>query len=141
MNSILNPYISFKDNAREALEFYKGVFGGELTTSTFKEGGTQGMAPDEENLIMHGMLVAANGITLMCSDTPKSMKYEDGARISVSLSGDNEEELRGYYDKLLEGGAAPMPIATAPWGDTFGMLTDKYGINWLVNIAGPKQEK
>ena len=137
MKSILNPYISFKDNAREAMEFYKTVFGGKLTLSTFKDGGMP-HDPSEADKIMHGMLVTDNGITLMGADTPTGMEYTPGSRVSVSLSGDNEAELRGYYDKLLVGGVAPMPIAKAPWGDTFGFVTDKFGVQWYVNIEGKK---
>jgi PhnB protein len=137
MPTILNPYLSFKDNARAAMEFYKTVFGGKLTLSTFKEFHAS-QDPSEDNKIMHGMLVADNGITLMGADTPNSMEYQPGTNMSVSLSGDDEEELRGYYDKLLAGGTAPMPIAKAPWGDTFGMLTDKFGVQWMVNIAAKK---
>lgn len=137
MQTTLNPYIGFKDNAREALEFYQSVFGGKLTMSTFKEfHASQDVA--EDNKIMHGMLVAENGITLMGSDTPNSMTYQQGSRLSISLSGDNEVELRGYWDKLANGGTITMPIAKAPWGDTFGMVNDKYGITWMVNIMAPK---
>ena len=137
MQSKLNPYISFKNSAREAMEFYKSVFGGKLTMTTFKEF-NMAHDPSEGNNIMHAMLEAENGMTLMGSDTPKDMGYTEGKRISVSLSGDNEEELRGYWDKLVVGGTATMPINKAPWGDTFGMLTDKFGIDWMINITGKK---
>lgn len=138
MNSKLNPYISFKDNAREAMEFYKTVFGGKLTMSTFKEFHASDDA-SEENKIMHAVLEAENGIIFMASDTPNKMEYKPGACISMSLSGENEEELRGYWNKLIEGGTQTMPLEKAPWGDTFGMLTDKFGIAWLVNISGKKE--
>jgi PhnB protein len=81
------------------------------------------------------MLVADNGFVIMGADTPSSMEYDPGARISMSLSGEDEAELRGYWDKLREGGAEVMPLEKAPWGNTFGMLRDKYGIDWLVNIT------
>lgn len=139
MKTLLNPYISFNGNAREALEFYKSVFGGELVLNTFGEGGMP-HDPDEADKIMHGMLEAENGITFMASDTPKSMEYHDGTRISISLSGDNEQELTGYFEKLSAGGAVVEPLAKAPWGDSFGMVTDKFGVFWMVNIAGPKAE-
>jgi len=138
MQSKLNPYISFDGNAREAMEFYKAVFGGELTVSTFGEAGMtdHDAKPDQ---IMHAMLVADNGITLMASDTVTGFKeYVPGTNISISLSGDNEEELTGYYNKLVEGGKVEEPLEKAPWGDTFGMCTDKFGIYWMVNIAGAK---
>jgi PhnB protein len=136
MQSKLNPYISFKDNARQAMEFYKNVFGGKLTISTFKEFGSED--PAEANKIMHSMLEADNGITFMGSDTPSSMQYQEGVRVSMALSGDNVAELSGYFEKLAAGGTVKMPLAKAPWGDMFGMLTDKFGIDWMVNVAGKK---
>ena len=135
----LNPYMHFKDNAREAMEFYKSVFGGELTMSTFKEG----MNDDgpEANNIMHAMLVIGPEMTLMASDTPAHMEYNPGASVEMSLSGETSdmEKLTEYFNKLAEGGTASVPLSTAPWGDTFGMLTDKFGIQWMVNIAGKKE--
>ena len=135
MQSRLNPYLSFRDNAREAMEFYKTVFGGTLYVSTFKEFHAS-QDPSEDNKVMHSMLEAANGITFMAADTPKSMEYRPGTNISMSLSGDSEPELRGYFEKLSAGGRVNMPLDKAPWGDTFGMLTDKFGVNWMVNITG-----
>lgn len=137
MQSLLNPYISFNGNAREAMEFYKTVFGGKLDMTTFKEGQMSSGEADK-NLIMHAMLEAENGITFMGSDTPPGMDFKPGSNVSISLSGDNEEELRGYWDKLVDGGTLAMPLEKAPWGDTFGMLKDKFGIDWLVNIAEKK---
>ena len=131
----LNPYLSFKDNARAAIEFYKSVFGGELQMSTFKEGGMP-TDPGTEDLVMHAQLEAPNGITLMASDTPPGMEYRPGTNISISLSGNDEKTLRGYWEKLSAGGTTMMPLEKAPWGDTFGMCTDKFGIPWLVNISG-----
>jgi PhnB protein len=139
MQTRLNPYISFKDNAREAMEFYKSVFGGELALNTFKEGGMP-HDPSEADKIMHAMLETDNGITFMASDTPTGMEHQEGSNISISLSGDNEEELKNYWEKLSEGGNVDMPLEKAPWGDSFGMLTDKFGIHWMVNISGPKTE-
>jgi PhnB protein len=135
MATKLNPYISFQGNAKEAMEFYKNVFGGKLDLTSFKDGG---MAENQANpdQIMHGMLVADNGITLMGSDIADGMEYTPGTTISISLSGDDEAELTGYYTKLAEGGTVAQPLEKAPWGDTFGMLSDKFGIFWLVNIAG-----
>ena len=137
MKSLLTPDISFKGNAREAMEFYKTVFGGELTLSTFGENNMSHTPGDEEN-IMHGMLTAENGIVLMGSDAPIKGNDPD-TRISISLSGDNETELQGYWDKLVEGGTVTAPLVKAPWGDTFGMLNDKFGICWMVNISGAKE--
>lgn len=135
--SILNPYINFNGNAREAIEFYNAAFGGKLTVSTYKEGGMPA-SPEEENKVMHGMIEADNGIVLMAADTPSGWPYTPGTNVSVSLSGEDEEQLRGYWDKLSAGGKVTQPLTKAPWGDTFGMFTDKFGIGWMVNIAGKK---
>jgi len=137
--TLLNPYISFKDNAREAMEFYRSVFGGELTMSTFQEYGLA-QDPSDANKLMHSQLKADNGIVFMGADTPSTMMsqwdQQTGSRITMSLSGTNDAELRGYWDKLSAGGTIVQPLELAPWGDAFGMLTDKYGIEWMVNIAG-----
>jgi len=138
MRSTLNPYLSFRDNARAAMEFYQTVFGGKLTMSTFKEFHAS-QDPSEDNKIMHSMLEAENGITFMASDTPSSMEYRPGTNMSMSLSGDNAAELTAYYEKLSAGGTIGMPLEKAPWGDTFGMLIDKFGVSWLVNISSPKE--
>lgn len=135
MPTRLNAYISFKDNARQAMEFYKSVFGGELYVSTFAEFNAS-QDPNEANKIMHSMLEGKNGHILMAADTPAGMEYHPGSRISLSLSGDNEAELRGYWEKLSDGATVTMPLEKAPWGDTFGMLTDKFGVDWMVNISG-----
>jgi PhnB protein len=137
MPAKLNPYISFKDNARQAMEFYRSVFGGNLVINTFQEFHAS-QDPGEADKVMHAALETANGMTLMAADTPNSMEYRPGASISLSLSGDNEAELRTYYEKLSTGGSVVMPLEKAPWGDTFGMFNDKFGVTWMVNILGQK---
>lgn len=134
MASRLNPYIQFQKEARAAMEFYQGVFGGELSANTFKEFGAS-HGPDDDELLMHSQLETPSGFTLMASDTPQGMPYDPGQNISISLSGD-DEELRGYYEKLSDGGKVTLPLEKQVWGDEFGMVTDKFGINWMVNIAG-----
>lgn len=134
----LNAYLSFKDNAREAMEFYKDVFGGELTLTTFKEGGMPATGTPEDDHIMHAELMAGNGINFFAADMPSSMTHVQGGNISMTLSGDDDAELRGYWDKLADGGTINQPLEKAPWGDTFGMLVDKFGIHWMVNILGKK---
>ncbi|GHA12365.1 VOC family protein [Devosia pacifica] len=135
MTSRLNPYINFRGQAREAMTFYHSVFGGQLNMNTFGEF-EMAQQPDEADLIMHAQLDGENGMTLMGSDTPASIPLNPGSTISISLSGDDESALRGYWEKLSEGGNIAMPLEKAPWGDSFGMVRDRYGINWMVNIAG-----
>jgi PhnB protein len=134
MQTKLNPYINFKNNTREAMMFYHAVFGGKLTMNTFKEFNAA-ESPDEDDLIMHAMLEAENGITLMAADTPQRMEYRPGTNFSISLSGNHEAELTGYFNKLSNGGTVTMPLTKATWGDTFGMCIDPFGVLWMVNIS------
>jgi PhnB protein len=137
MSISLNPYLGFRDTARQAMDFYQSVFGGDLTSSTFAEFQAS-EDPAEKDKIMHSMLSTDSGLTLMASDTPNSMEYTPGTNYSISLSGGSEDEaeLRRYWDMLSDGGTVTMPLDRAPWGDIFGMCTDKFGVSWLVNIAG-----
>lgn len=131
----LNPYLNFRDTAREAMEFYHSVFGGDLRLSTFADF-QSAHDPSENDLIMHGQLDGPDGLTLMGADTPKDMDYNGISGVSISISGDDDATLRGYWDKLVEGGQIAQPLEAAPWGDSFGMLVDRYGVSWLVNITG-----
>jgi PhnB protein len=133
MASRLNPYISFTDNARQAMEFYRDVFGGNLVLHTFGEYGAKDTP--EADKIMHGMLETDSGFTLMGSDAPPGMQLNRGDNIAISLSGDDPDELRGYWAKLSEGGNVMMPLEKQMWGDEFGMCADKFGVNWMVNIV------
>jgi PhnB protein len=138
MQTLLNPYLSFNDNARQAMEFYHGVFGGKLEIHTFKEYGAS-TDPSEDDKVMHSMIQTDSGLTFMAADTPSGMTYQVGSNVSMSLSGDNEQELTGYFAKLSEGGTVTMPLEKSPWGDTFGMLVDKFGMSWMVDIGAPRQ--
>jgi len=135
MSVQLNPYLSFRDNAREAMEFYRSVFGGELRVNTFKEYNASS-DPSEDDLVMHAQLEGEHGVVFMGSDTPQRMEYKPGSNFSMSLSGDDDAVLSGWYQKLADGGTVTMPLEKAMWGDTFGMVVDRYGVNWLVNISG-----
>ncbi len=133
MASVLNPYISFESDARQAMEYYRDVFGGELRMNTFGEFG-QPDSPDA-NKIMHAQLETDRGFTLMASDTPAGMPRNPGDTISISLSGDDADTLRGYWEKLSDGGTVTMPLEKQMWGDEFGMCTDRFGVPWMVNIT------
>ena len=137
MPSRLNPYVSFADNARQAMEFYQQVFGGELALNTYGEYGMPQDAP-ESNRIMHGMLETDGGFTLMGADNPPGMEFQPGNNMAISLSGDDADELRGYWEKLSAGGKVSMPLEKQMWGDEFGMCEDQFGVAWMVNIAQPQ---
>src|SRR5688500_16640538 len=108
------------------MEFYRGVFGGDLTLSTFGEAGAA--APGDEDKIMHAQLETPAGHILMASDAPAGMPRDEGSSISISLSGDDGDELRGYFTKLSEGGSVAVPLEKQMWGDEFGMCVDRFGI-------------
>ena len=137
MASRLNPYISFKDNARQALEFYRDVFGGTLSLNTFAELGSPADAPEADK-IMHGMLETPSVFTIMAADTPPGMDYQPGTNMAVSLSGDDADELRGYWEKLSGSGTVTVPMEKQMWGDEFGMCVDRFGVAWMVNITQPQ---
>jgi PhnB protein len=134
MRSRLNPYINYAGNAREAMEFYQSVFGGELTLNTFGDFGAPGEQADK---IMHSVLETTSGFTLMAADTPPGMSHDPGNNITVSLSGDDGDELRGYWERLSGSGTVSVPLEKQMWGDEFGACTDQFGIPWMVNIGQP----
>ena len=136
--SILNPYLSFQDNAREAMEFYKEVFGGELSISTFGEyGGSDEPGSPADDGVMHAQLKTSSGYTLMGADTPPGTEFIPGTNIAISLGGEAEDgdELRGYWERLSADGTVGVALEKQMWGDEFGMCVDKFGIGWMVNIA------
>ena len=138
MASRLNPYITFDGSAREAMETYKDVFGGELSINTFGDFG-QGDDPALKDKVMHSQLETPSGFTLMASDTPPGQsEYKAGNNFAVSLSGDDEAELRGYWEKLAAGGNVTLELDKQMWGDVFGMVADRFGVTWMVNIAQPQ---
>src|ERR671914_721040 len=91
--------------------------------------------PTEQHKIMHSQLETPDGLVLMGADTPEGMEYRAQAGVSVSLSGDDEARLRGYWERLSDGGSVMMPFEKAPWGDMYGMCVDRFGTSWMVNVA------
>ncbi len=137
MTSRLNPYLAFDGNAREAVEFYRSVFGGELTASTYEEFGNPD--PAVAGRIMHAQLETPEGYTLMASDVPPGVGHTPGSTVAVCLSGDAGGPLHDYWAKLSDGAAVSVPLEKQMWGDEFGQLTDRYGVSWMVNITQPQE--
>ena len=137
MTCRLNPFIYFDDTARQAMSFYRDVFGGNLAISTFDEFG-RADSPDA-NKVMHAQLETLKGFTLMASDTPQGMAFKPGTNMSVSVSGDDSADLHGYWEKLSEGGTVTVPMEKQPWGDEFGACVDRFGISWMINVDQPRQ--
>lgn len=134
----LVPYLNFTDQTAEAMKFYKSILGGELTMTTFGESGMPG-SDELKDRIMHAEL--SNGEqSFMASDSPEGKTVNMGDSIHMSLVGDDDQKLTECFDKLSEGGKVDEPLVKAPWGDKFGMLTDKFGIHWMVNISSGEQK-
>lgn len=134
MSSRLNPYLAFRNNAREAMSFYQQVFGGELAISTFGDFGSADEMTDP-NGVMHAVLETPLGFTLMASDAPNHMEFTVGTNITLSISGTDAAALRDYFERLMDDGAIQLPLQKQVWGDEFGMGTDRFGIAWMVNIT------
>ncbi|MGV8859182.1 VOC family protein [Rhodoglobus sp.] len=137
-----NPYVSFRDNAREALAFYQSVFGGTTEIHTFADFNAS-EDPEEQEWVMHGQLESPAGITLMMADTPKTMEYSPGGSMSISIAGFLSERaaLEAYWEKLCDGGQVTMPLERADWGGTFGMVIDRYSVTWLVSISDDNETR
>jgi PhnB protein len=133
MNATLSPYLNFNGNAAEAMRFYQSVLGGELTIQTFGDAG-MAQSDSEKNLTLHADLTS-DGITLYASDGRPDTKVIFGDNVHLSLQGSDSSTLNAYFNGLAAGGNVDMPLAKQFWGDTFGMLTDKFGVHWMVNIS------
>ena len=136
MASTLCPYIAFRADAREAMEFYRDVLGGDLDVSTFGDFGMEG--PDAGK-VMHAQLKTPAGLLLMASDTPEGMDHSPGGAITISLFGDDRDDLVRWWQRLSEGGTVTMPLEKQVWGDEFGMLTDRFGVAWMINVGQSQQ--
>lgn len=133
----LHPYLNFRDTTREAMTFYQSVLGGTLEISTFAEFHAS-EDPAEADKVMHSHLTSELGLEIMAADIPNGMAYTPGDEFSVSLVGseDDEEVLTAYFQALSDGGTVIMPLDKAPWGASFGMVRDRFGVGWMVNIGG-----
>ena len=133
MNATLSPYLNFNGKTAEAMRFYQSVLGGELNIQTFGDAGVA-QSDQQKNLTLHAALTS-NAIILFASDGRPDVKVIFGDNVHLSLQGSDAERLTGYFNGLAAGGGVEMPLAKQFWGDTFGMLTDKFGVHWMVNIT------
>lgn len=136
MTVVLNSYLSFRDNAREAAEYYASVFDGEVELDVMGSYDSPEMpvADEDKDKIMHAQVKGPH-VTIMMADTPTGMEFTEGQRVTLTLNGDDEATLKSYWDKLAADGTVTMPLGPSPWGDQFGMLTDKFGFAWMVDIS------
>lgn len=129
----LNPYLSFRTEARQAMEFYRSVLGGDLDITVFGEFPDMAQDLDQADLVMHAQLTTPDGLVLMASDTPDGMPFDAPQGFSVSLSGNSQAKTQHVWDALSEGGSITMPLDTPPWGGTFGMLVDRFDVPWMLH--------
>lgn len=143
MSTQLSPYLSFRGNAREAMEFYHSIFGGILTLNRYDSfPGVMG-GEHEAPKIMHGQLDAPDGFTLMAADMPDSMAELPEVTVggsSVCIWGDDGEQIRAYWTALSERADIRMPFAKAPWGGSYGDLRDRFGVSWMLSLADSSPE-
>ncbi len=141
----LNPYLFFGGDCRDALQFYKSIFGGDLVLTRFSETPSDAHADPKANSnemkdkIMHAHLKGP--VTIMASDNPDGQKIENNHSVSLSVDGSDEKILRSYFEKLSDGGRITAPLQKQFWGDTFGMVTDKFGVNWMISITSSEKQQ
>lgn len=131
----VNPYLTFSNNCAEAFDFYKSVFGNEfLTRMLFSDIPDSKYDAKEGNKVMHVALPIGQGTILMGSDSPAEFgQLREGDNLSIAISAASEEEAKKLFNGLSAGGKVTMPLEKAFWGALFGMFTDKYGVQWMVN--------
>jgi PhnB protein len=135
-NPHLHPYLNFDGDCRSAMEFYQDCLGGDLHLQTFGEAGMM-QDPSAKDRILHAKL-EGEGITFMASDTMPGMAFTKGTNFHMSLSGSDEATMKECFHSLSEGGTVTMELQKQFWGDTFGMLTDRFGVQWMVDIEHAK---
>lgn len=129
-------HLNFRGDARAALTFYQSVFGGDLAMVTYKDAGNV-QEPAEADQVMWGQVAAENGFHVMAYDVPSRLPYHRGENASfVSLRGASAEEITAYWEKLSNGAAIAQPLGPAQWAPLYGMLTDRFGVTWVVDVAG-----
>lgn len=136
MSTRLSPYVCLAGTAREALEFYRSVLGGQVSVTTFGEfGGAAGAGGVDPDGVMHGQLDTPAGLTLMVSDAMPGMSAAGGGNVALCLFGDDPAEGERFFTGLAEGGKVTTPLEEQVWGDLYGAVTDRFGVDWMLNVT------
>lgn len=132
----VNPYIAFKGNCREAIEFYKSALNGEvLFSQTYGESPMAGMGAADN--IMHCTIKVGNSNIMMCDDPrPDSVRSDGNISLAIGLS--DSGQARQIFGNLSQDGTVTMPLEKTFWAEAFGMVTDKFGIRWMINCEAPR---
>ncbi|MBO3089735.1 VOC family protein [Cellulomonas dongxiuzhuiae] len=130
-------HLNFRGQARDALELYRSVFGGDLTAVTYAQAGAV-TDPLEADQVMWGQVASAAGFRVMAYDVPSHTAYEPGVNpVFVSVRGTDADELRGHWENLAVGASVRVPLAEAAWSPLYGMLTDRFGVTWVLDLEVP----
>ncbi|MFC8075311.1 VOC family protein [Streptomyces sp. NPDC057307] len=128
-------HLNFRGDAHAALTFYQSVFSGHLAVVTYKDAGNV-QDPAEADQVMWGQVAAENGFKVMAYDVPSSQPWDQGENaFFLSLRGETAEEVTGYWEKLTEGATVLQPLSPAQWAPLYGMLKDRFGVTWVVDVA------
>lgn len=127
-------HLNFRGDARAALEFYQSVFGGQQMVITYKDAGAV-QNPDEADQVMWGQVAAESGFRVMAYDVPSRLAWNPGEiPVFVSVRGDAADEITSYWQKLSEGATVVAPLAPAGWSPLYGMLKDRFGVTWVLDV-------
>ncbi|MCF3132304.1 VOC family protein [Streptomyces olivochromogenes] len=128
-------HLNFRGDARAALTFYRSVFGGDLVMVTYKDAGNV-QEPSEADQVMWGQVAADSGFRVMAYDVPSRMPWSQGENaFFVSLRGETAEEVTAYWKKLSEDATVLRPLEPAQWAPLYGMLRDRFGVTWVVDVV------
>lgn len=137
MTITVTPHLNFRDSAREALEFYTSVFGGDLTIISYADMGNPD--PATADRVVWGQVAAENGFRIMAYDAYPHLPWDQGQQpFFVSVRGRDADELQGYWEKLADGAAVIQPIGPSQWAPLYGQLTDRFGVTWVLDIAAER---
>jgi len=137
MSISTTTHLNFRGRAREALEHYRSAFGGDLTTVTYAQAGAVA-DPAESDQVMWGQVASPDGFRVMAYDVPSHTAYEPGLNpVYVSVRGTDADERRGHWDRLAAGASVRVPLAEAAWSPLYGMLTDRFGVTWVLDLEVP----
>jgi PhnB protein len=128
-------HLNFRGHARQALELYQSVFGGDLAVVTYREAHNVSAEAEAEQ-IMWGQVAADNGFRIMAYDVPSHTPWNAGENaFLVALQAETPEQISAYWGQLSDGAAVTAPLAPSQWSPLFGMLKDRFGINWVLSVA------
>jgi PhnB protein len=137
MSVNVTPHLNFRGDARTALDFYQSVFGGEITVFTYQDAHNV-QDPAEAEQIMWGQVQADNGFRIMAYDVPSTTSYDQGDKSHfVSVRGDGNDEITSLWNKLTDGSTVLQELAPAGWAPLYGMLQDRFGVTWVLDVTAP----